>query len=494
MATEEAASHVEDAEHAADLVQKELLSNPSMTREEFGQRVRQAAQMMRKKYENMRTEKAGFGKVLENAPAQPDIKTGGIQKSIDAALEDVRNPELQSVMTRIKGLLRNSPEEAPDKHLENIFRMYEVGQETAETAGKETSALNLRQADSLRKYLDDIISRRRFEDKAVSKETVVNISRVRQALVDAAGSKHPDYSKALKTYREMSRNLDIVSGKGDLAPMLQEDMAGNYAKAEGEIVRSMLTRAQNGSPVMRRLIAESPELKEAARKYFADDLFGKGTVPTDASLRIWLKNNSGALKQAGLYEDFSSMQQAQASSKEAIAAAKESLKRAKGEETAAGRAEREANAEASRAGRVSVKSASRLEDALKAPTVEKQVAQFSNRALKQQGELGKRATQAATETEKATARAKKFKTFQTQLETLEPKKVPGELRKLADELVKDDHISQAQYKELLEKANAAENAFKTTQTRQRWLKGVAATLGVGAATEVGFHVMSGGKP
>jgi tRNA A37 N6-isopentenylltransferase MiaA len=91
--------------------------------------------------------------------------------------------------------------------------------------------------------------------------------------------------------------------------------------------------------------------------YFTQDLFGKGAVPTEASLRTWLRNNERPLRQLGLYDEFRDI-------KNAREAANTAVENAKLGERAAKETAQLAQKEATAAGRLSQKSEQRLAEAL----------------------------------------------------------------------------------------------------------------------------------
>jgi len=100
-------------------------------------------------------------------------------------------------------------------------------------------------------------------------------------------------------------------------------------------VGSIIQRAQKGSQVFSRLMTENPEIQEPARLYFTRDLLGRGSPPTPAQFKTWLKNNEGALRQLGLYEEFSTLARSRITAQNAVEVAKGLAEEAAGKRKAA---------------------------------------------------------------------------------------------------------------------------------------------------------------
>jgi hypothetical protein len=167
------------------------------------------------------------------------------------------------------------------------------------------------------------------------------------------------YRKALGEFSTLSRPLDIVERQGALKRVVDIDPISTAEKlTEAQVVGEVINKARAGNPVFTRLLEGSPQLKDSARLYFTQDLFSKGVVPTEASVRTWLKSNERVLRQVGLYDEFKDIRTAKETAQRAVDEAKLTEKAAR--EVAGA-----TSTEASRAAKLSKESESRLQEALK---------------------------------------------------------------------------------------------------------------------------------
>ena len=274
----------------------------------------------------------------------------------------------------------------------------------------KAAALNLRQADSLRKYLSKDILNKYFAETGADKETLRALKSLRGDLIRAT----PDeYRQALAQFRVLSRPLDIMERQGALARVVDVDPLSTAAKlTEAQVVGEIINKARAGNPTFARLLEQSPQLKESGRLYFSRDLFGKEAVPSEASFRTWLQTNERPLRQLGLFEEFRDLKRAREAANVAVSEAKLSEQAAK---TALSEAEKRAEA----AKRISEKSAQRLTSALKTAEPAERVvsraripeAQFAQKAAKEQQII-----KSLQETESNLTRATTPKEIRTEIE------------------------------------------------------------------------------
>ena len=190
--------------------------------------------------------------------------------------------------------------------------------------------MSVQRVDSARKYLNDLRPGSMYEGDAINAETAQAVDKVKGALMDSARKAWPPYAEALKKWSILSRDLNVVTGKGALRPVIEKDpLTTEYKLQEAEVVGRVIRAGQRGNPVMARLLQESPDLKDSARLYFTRDLFGKERVPTAASMATWLKTNEGALKQLGLFDEFRDLRVARQTAQEAVNDAAGMVKKAK---------------------------------------------------------------------------------------------------------------------------------------------------------------------
>ena len=493
-AAQQAESRHTDAQAAVDAMEQELLSKPGTSKESFGGMVRSAVERLRDKYEGIRGQAAKFGKVIEDAGDEAVVATKGVDAVIESNLKGIKNPNLQSVLERIQSLIGGGTPGAPKG------MQAEMNALTAPAGPASTETLSLRQADSLKKYLDSIIQTRQMKDMAgnamaVDKETMVVVRDVKKALMDSMTSEaHPKtaaYRNALEQFRENSRPLDIVERKGALRPVLDMDpVSSEYALTEAQVVGKVIEKARAGNPTMTRLLAESPELKDSARLYFTQDLFGAGAVPTEAGLKTWLKTNAEPLRQLGLLDEFKDMKAARAAAQQAVQEANGGVAQAEAGVSAAKAAEAAAGKQAGSAVKVSKMSEERLQKALGATAKPQDIAAQSGKRAESAGRTleakGKQLTR-SLESQKSVTKA--FDSFQTELRNTSPKEVPAKVRALGKKLVDDGHITQDEYGKMLEQAADVEKHFSDSAKTQRNMLRIAGILGIGAAGKYGVKAL-----
>jgi hypothetical protein len=114
-----------------------------------------------------------------------------------------------------------------------------------------------------------------------------------------------EYKEALGKFATLSRPLDIMERQGALKRVLDVDPLSTAERlTEAQVVGEIINKSRAGNQTFSRLLESSPQLKESGRLYFTQNLFAKGDVPTEASLKTWLVNNERPLRQLGLYDEF----------------------------------------------------------------------------------------------------------------------------------------------------------------------------------------------
>ena len=315
------------AQRAVDQIEQSLLSRPTTTAEQFGAQIRQATTRLQQEALRNRAEQSNLSAILRESGAEPNISTAPLIARTQELAKQSRNPQVLAMLSEVESL--------------------------AKTGDK--AVLTLQQADSLRKYLNKDIIGKFFAQMGADKETLRTLRSLRGALIQST----PDnYRKALGEFSVLSRPLDIVERQGALKRVLDIDPMSTAEKlTEAQVVGEVIKKAAAGNPVFTRLLESSPNLREAGRLFFTQDLFGKGVVPTEASVRTWLQANERPLRQLGLYDEFSNLKRAREAAQIAVDNAKLSATQAK--KVAATAAERAAEAK-----KLSEESASRLGQAL----------------------------------------------------------------------------------------------------------------------------------
>lgn len=315
------------AQAAVNQLEQQLLAKPTMTAEEFGAALRKTTDQLQQNLMRARSEGANLGQVIRSAGTDPTINTAPLIAQAKSLAERTRNPQVLAMLSEIEGLAMT---------------------------GKQ-AALSLEQADSLRKYLNKDILAKFFAQTGADKETLKALRSLRGALIEQTPKQ---YREALGKFSELSRPLDIVERQGALKRVVDIDPMSTAEKlTEAQVVGEIINKARAGNPVFTRLLETNPQLKEAGRLYFTQDLFGKGAVPTEAVLRNWLRTNERPLRQLGLYDEFKDMRLAKEAAQRAVNEAKLAEKEAVG-------VAREAGAAAKEAVSLSKKAEARLQEAL----------------------------------------------------------------------------------------------------------------------------------
>ncbi len=424
------AALVDDAKKAVDDLEKDLVAKPGITKQEFGKQLHEKTVELQDKYEEIRAKQSGYADAIAKAGDEPIVDTEGARLTIEDRLKKINTLSLDPLLERLKTKL------------------------VTELDGTAADRLSVPKADSLRKTLNEIIRTKISGDSAVDSETVHAISAVRDALDAALTEATPELKAARAKWAELSSPLNIVSSEGPLGDVVAMNPRARDAKMAGaEVAGHVIRRANEGHEVFSRLVGESPELRDSARLYFTQDLFGKGQVPTVNSLQGWLKTNSNSLKQLGLYDEFSSFAKAKATAQRAVKDAQGTAKQSAAEAKAA--EQREAG-------------------------VRKDMETASKRREAVLGRIEKGKGEAVKTKEKAESSADTYKRLQTEISSKVDKAVPGATRTALKKLREDGRIDDKIYGELLDDINAAEEKGVKSQEMRRIAKQVLYTAAVGA--------------
>jgi hypothetical protein len=359
-AASSAQQEFQQAEAAVTALEQKLAGQPGMTADEFGRQLQQTTAKLSKDAIADRKRDAGYEKVFQAAGDKPTVDTSGLIASIDKQYKQTRNPTLQNILAELKSQAT-------------------TGAKVSETGVFEggDKALSLRSADSLKGYMDSIISSKMHKSSPVKldKEILNSLQNLKNQLMMQA-NKNTDYKRAVSTFREMSRPLDIVERNGSLRKVIDQDPVSTaYRMTEAEVTGQVIRKANAGNPTFTRLLQTNPDLKDSARLYFSKDLFGKDAAPTAKGFENWLSTNERSLRQTGLYDEFSTLRNAQRSAQEAVDVAK-------GNVTAATERLATAAETTKKAERLAEKGTARLEAALKTAETPEQLASRVSKAEK----------------------------------------------------------------------------------------------------------------
>lgn len=449
----QSARQMQDTEMAVSQLEKDVTEHPGMTADEFGQRLRNVTQGIADKYAKIRSVQSGYDEALNSAGAMPRVDTAPAQAVISHHLEDIRNPPLKRVLDQFQGLLKT----------------------------EDVDRLNVRSADSARKYLDRVIRAREVEGVKIDAESVHILKQVKKSLVQSATQAWPPYRDALARWNILSRPLDIVEGKAGLRKVIaKEPDHAEYALAEAQVVKEIMSKGRAGNKVLTRLMSESPDIKEAARLYFTQDLYS--APPSLARLRTWLKTNESPLKQLGLYDEFKDLRVARETARRAVAEAKGEYQTAQ-QRAAEIRAAQKQMVEANRARKLAMGQPIQ-------PTAEEIADSAKSRAIEQGKEVLEQKVTATAAQKKAMEAAKDFRTFETEIKTVPPEKVAAKVQQMAKRLVDEGRITQAKYEEARRRVEAVDKKFKDAAVRKRRLISVAKWTALAAGTGyVGYHAV-----
>jgi len=282
------------AEQKIDQLDKELLANPTIDKNTFGGKLRTILEDIKKKYAPIRSKEADYAGVKTKYGDKPVVSTDSI---VNLAKKDFEQSGSQAEKNFLSQIIKN-----------------------LETDGKNN--ISVIKADSNIKTLDKMIDGFEEAGYAINKDMAIKFQKYKDMLI---GQTPKEYQTARKTWQELSRPLDIVEQRtgGGLAQVLEENSLSLQDKlADAQVVGEVIKKANQGHPVLSRMLAESPDLKESARLYFAQDLFGAKIAPSETELARWIETNGNALDQLGLRSEFQNMRNAKATAQEAVDVAK----------------------------------------------------------------------------------------------------------------------------------------------------------------------------
>ena len=432
---------VQRTQSALNTLEQQMASQPGMTADDIGRLLQNTTKTLQKDGVKARKDAAGYEAVFQAAGDKPTVNTVGIKDSVEKLEKQTRNPTLQNILYEIKSQL------ATDK----------------------TQALSLRSTDSLKGYLDSVIAGKEMKYGKLDKEIVRTVQNIKNQLMMKAKTQHPDYGKAIDTFRQMSRPLDIVERNGALKKVIDEDPVSTaYRMTDAEVTGYIIRKANAGNPVFTRLLQVRPDLQDSARLYFTKDLFGKDVAPTAKSFETWLMSNERPLRQTGLYDEFNTLRNAQRSAQQSVDDAKGfATVLEKTAETAAKKLKTEEG--------LAKKATSRLEDVLKTAETPESLARRMSAASKapsgqasfvtrqqQQQSLINTLDDSAAQISRTTDPAEVSAVVSSSLKTLRSKNL----------------ISSKQFDDLMKQADSLKTQTDAQTKARKILVGVAVAVGV----------------
>jgi len=443
----EAQGRILDAETAARSLSDELLNKPQITPVEFGEKIRTLVQRLNEKYITLREKAAKFDLAIKSAGSEPIVQTKNIAEYIagitDKATGSIGNPQTRSILQAI-------------------------GKEMSTDAG----ALTMERADSVRKWLNGVIRTKKFSHEISQSadvgEAIHEIRIIRDMLVEAAGEAHEPYKKAIEVWARMSEPGRMMQGKGPLRKIVQRDVQTQEDLiGAADVVGHLLREAKSGKPVIQSLIANDPSLVNSARMYFNRELFGGGTVPTNARLGQFLKENEGVLRHLRLYDEFSTLRGAQQAAQKAVDIAIEAEKASVRAVSAVGRERAAAGAAETEARRLARIQQKRIQGISDIPTVEDIAASGSRKAKDDAARINRMETAAKSKKRSAEKTKSALETMRTELVEARPDEMATMARSKAKQMVNDKIITDAQYQEYLRVVKKTEDAFNAASQKAR---------------------------
>lgn len=460
----------QQATQAADALERSLAGKQGIDAETFGKRVRSVAQKLKNDLSKLRKDESKYQAAFQSAGNTPSISTLEISSNIDNLAKDVRNPGLQKVLSVVKSQLKTG----------------------------ETQALNLKSADSLKKFLDSVIQTRQMGEMSIDKEAVSVLNKIRGQLIKKAVDTHKEYGQAMSAFRTASRPLDIVERNGALRKILDIDpLSSEYALTEAQVVGKILEKVNAGNKVFGRLLEQDPGIKDSARLYFTRSLFGADQAPSEAVLRNWIVKNERALRQTGLFDEFKTIERARRAAQQAVSEAKGEVGLAKSAVSEAEAARTEAAAAAKRATSVSKKSESRLQEALgTGETAEKLAARAGREAAPSIQKLEKAVSDLQTTVKTKEQAIDSLDQIRTNISVADtPEKIAQVIKNTANTLRTKGFISEPDRMELL---SMSENLFKSINAQEEARRVIRTAtlriLGYGGAAGAGVLLFDKAAP
>lgn len=425
-------------------LQNEFLARPGQDAAAFGDRLRRTVRDLNEKFEKARERLSGFGQAIASAGPNPIVPTSEIEAYIDQTLRQTRDPSIAASLRAIRAQLTTAEEGAE----------------------KPLRALSVESADSLRKYLNRVLSTKRitFENGQMgdAAAAIHHISKITDMVKDAATKAHRPYGDALETFARLSSPAEFrqMQVGGALRRLFSRDVrTQNELMSAADVVGEMLTKARGGYPVFEALIARDPELVNAARMYFNRELFGAGRVPSVDQLGTFLRANERPLRSLGLYDEFSNIRSARRTAQTAMENAENAVREAR----AAVRNIEAAQMRAAPSRSLISTAKGRQAEAVRGlETAEDIAAASARRAGEAETRLTAERRRIATEPEAARKLQNDLRTAQIDIERAAPGETVAAVRPAIDRLRRSGLVSDADYGRFVTEMQAVDDAFKAS--------------------------------
>lgn len=445
------------AQHKANIAQTSegivnQFKTAGLTENQFATMVSDAARTIRANLTKLRTEGARWNEALRSAGDTVRVPTQSTLDKIEKYRGQVNNPQTEGVLDIIRNRLQTVTKEGTEK----------------------VPGLSVERADSLRKYLDEIIEAKALKGEgglALPKETLAIVKQIRKDLTLNAVNAWEPYKQAMVKFAQLSKPLRPFERKGMLANVAKEraDLEEQLI-TDGKIVADVLNRSRGGEFGIAQLIGRASEMKNALRAYWSRSLAEGKEKLTVGDFRKFLDSNEDILKRVGLYDDFAKagnplavLNQSLREAEAAIPALKESVTARGAEQVAAGKTLKEQENLLAKAR----EREARARDVATRTKVEEEAKEAAEKAKEK---LGERETALKKSKSKPEALIKEFSAFKNKLDTAEANQIPEIGRSIADKLFQENIIDKAAHFDLLQKMQILEQQSKTAEEARRITK------------------------
>ena len=299
----EAEAEAAKEREAARKVLEEHGARPAQSAVDFGAKAQPYLEKYEQKYRGAREKESGFKQMMEKADERI-VSTRPVIEYIDKVLLNVpKKSALRDELTKIRLNLGAKKDAATSLTVAERIRK-DMNRVATGKAPMAESGVGAASADE-RKVITDVL-------KELRKSTEAAI---------------PEYAGVMAKYAEMSRPLDPFRRGEALHGLASRDpFSKEFVKNPADVTAALVRQANKGDDSLALVVAEHPEIRDEARQYFNQLLFGPKAEPkkvTAEALSKFNRDNEAALKALGLTEDFASVRSARESAEAATLSAAE---------------------------------------------------------------------------------------------------------------------------------------------------------------------------
>jgi GH24 family phage-related lysozyme (muramidase) len=321
------------AELAAERLAKEDLARSTASPQEVGGPLQEAASNIYEAGVAARVTEAGIPEVLEAAGREPRYTAHGVLDYVDEELPHINNPATRSALERfrrdamgerLEGEAEEIPQMLPGETPSAAAARRAEAEAARGAAEQEPGKMSLDRLYSLRKDVSSALATKRMQlangnQLSITPETAHHLGKMLERVDAEIEAQAPELAEANARFAELSRPLDEF--RTSMHDVIATDLfSRDFKMGEAEVVNKLLARAKSGAEPIVRLVQERPELREDLRRLFnyklrdfAEDVGRYGRI---------LKENENALRQSGLWDEFSGIVQQKIAAQRAMAQAR----------------------------------------------------------------------------------------------------------------------------------------------------------------------------